>query len=274
MLELRLELQHGRPNVAVEEEQSRPEVDFGKAELGEQRAARVDVEERAAQQAARFLPAVEPAPHGDKRHLVIPFAAVRSRQPVEQCFAVVALGTLGRDEKVPWSLEFVVERLMPNDIDLLGSDQPPIGAVALGDRRRGERNLRHACRRKSKVGHGSSLVRLPYRSTPRSTLAQGSRRRSDVLSLTFTARLWPIPPRDINVPQDRDKSAKPRKPPRRHSTTLHIISNGNCPRWRAGNHGEIPLRIVSDLRQGDSTLVAHAAATVAHPAATEDAQCK
>src|SRR6185437_15335285 len=76
MLELRLELQHGRPNVAVEEEQSRPEVDFGEAELGEQRAARVDVEERAAQQAARFLPAVEPAPRRDERHLVIPFAAV------------------------------------------------------------------------------------------------------------------------------------------------------------------------------------------------------
>jgi hypothetical protein len=37
--------------------------------------------------------------------------------------------------------------------------------VALGDRRGGERNLRHACRRKSEVSHGPSLVRLPYQST-------------------------------------------------------------------------------------------------------------
>src|SRR5262249_49936527 len=45
MLELRLELQRGRPNVAVEEEQSGTEIDVGEAEIGEQRAAWVDVEE-------------------------------------------------------------------------------------------------------------------------------------------------------------------------------------------------------------------------------------
>jgi hypothetical protein len=81
------------------------------------------------------------------------------------------------------------------------------------------------------------------------------------------ARRRPIRPRDINIPQDRDKLAKPHKPPRRYSNTLCTISNGVCPRWRAGDHGEIPLRIVSDLRRADSTLVAHAAAT-------ESAQCQ
>src|SRR5215469_15744063 len=80
MLELRLELQRGRPNVAVEEEQSGPEVDLGKAELGEQRAGGIYIDERAAQQAARFLPAVEAAARRDERHLAIPLAAARPRQ--------------------------------------------------------------------------------------------------------------------------------------------------------------------------------------------------
>src|SRR5215469_8157634 len=79
MLELRLELQRGRPNVAVEEEQSWTEIDVGEAELGEQRAARVDVEERAAQQAARLLPAVEAVASRHERHLAIPLAAARPR---------------------------------------------------------------------------------------------------------------------------------------------------------------------------------------------------
>jgi len=54
---LRPELDSGIPEIAVEEEQARAKLDFGKAKVGlQQRAAWVDVERSAATQCTRFLP--------------------------------------------------------------------------------------------------------------------------------------------------------------------------------------------------------------------------
>src|SRR5215813_11459580 len=79
ILQLRLELEGGCPNVRIEKEQSWPEVDLGKAKFGQQRTQRVDVEEGAAQQGTRFLPAIEPVPRRNESHPPIPLATVRPR---------------------------------------------------------------------------------------------------------------------------------------------------------------------------------------------------
>jgi hypothetical protein len=50
----------------------------------------------------------------------------------------VPLGALGRDQQMPGPLEFVIELLMPNDLDLLELEQAPIGALTLGDGGRGD----------------------------------------------------------------------------------------------------------------------------------------
>ena len=74
MFQLRLELQGGCPKIRIEKEQPWPEVDLSKAQFGQQRTPRVDIEEGAAQQAARFLPAIEPVARRNESHLPIPLA--------------------------------------------------------------------------------------------------------------------------------------------------------------------------------------------------------
>src|SRR5262245_19335303 len=66
------ELGNGSPEIAVEKQQPRAKLDFGKAKVGlQQQAAWVDVEMSAATQRTRFLPTRKPASGGNKGHLAV-----------------------------------------------------------------------------------------------------------------------------------------------------------------------------------------------------------
>src|SRR5215813_10400101 len=126
---LRLQLESGGPEVAIEKEQVRPEFGCGEARLPlQQRAGRIDVEECDARQRARLLPAVEPVPRGNKGHPAVPRAQLRLWQSLDQRFPVVAFGPLGRDQQMTRRyFERVIERLMPDDIDVVSLDSVPSG---------------------------------------------------------------------------------------------------------------------------------------------------
>src|SRR5262249_18837567 len=106
--------------------------------ITQQWALGIDVKKRAAQQCTRLLPAVEPVAGGHESQLAAPLPTGRRRQSLNARFAVIALGTLGRDQQVLRSPEFIIERLTPNAVDLLRLNHAPIGALALNDRLGGD----------------------------------------------------------------------------------------------------------------------------------------
>jgi hypothetical protein len=53
------------------------------------------------------------------------------------------------------TLEFVTERLMANDVDLLGLDKSPVGALMLGDCGRSDREMRNGSGREIRATHES-----------------------------------------------------------------------------------------------------------------------
>src|SRR5262249_16349012 len=53
------------------------------------------------------------------------------------------------------TLEFIIERLMANDVDLFGSDKSPVGTLMLGDSGRSERETRNGSGRNIQASHDS-----------------------------------------------------------------------------------------------------------------------
>src|SRR6516164_8265554 len=77
ILQLRLQLQRSFPDIDIEKEQAWLEFDFGETKFGaEQRTQRVNVEECAASQGARLLPAIEPVSGRDEAHPAAPHPTI------------------------------------------------------------------------------------------------------------------------------------------------------------------------------------------------------
>ncbi len=117
-LRLRLELAGSLPQIAVEEVQLRLEHSLREAQLGiEQGSARIDIEIRDAGEIAGLLPARKSVAG---RHEAQPAGEPmqrRSRQALDECLAVLALGAFAHDQHVAARGEAVFVRLTPQDLD-------------------------------------------------------------------------------------------------------------------------------------------------------------
>lgn len=166
------------------------------------------------------------------------------------------LGALGCDQEMPGALEFIIERLMPDDLELLRVHQAPTGAVTPDDCGRADVHMRHAGHRVAKVTHGSCLhidplIRLRALLT---WLALLRARTSLTVTVVRDSVNGPKPQQTRDptrsmptIAQDRAKSAKASK------TCRQSIEYN--PRHRdAGVANEIARVIVSDLRRTNSPL--------------------
>src|ERR1700752_3515102 len=152
VLDHRLELESGLPEIAIVKEQARLEFDLVKPQRGiGERPARIDVEVGCTRQYARPLPSAEVVPGGNESQLVREIAQGRPRQAFNKGFPVIALGDFCRNEQVPWSPESILKRRGPPDLDRLPAKARPGRGTALGDLSRGnideparlKRGLRH-----------------------------------------------------------------------------------------------------------------------------------
>src|SRR6201988_4498394 len=138
VLDRRLELESGLPEIAIVKEQARLEFDLLKPQRGTGgRPARIDVEVGCPRQYARHLPSAEVVPGGNESQLVREIAQGRPRQAFNKGFPVIALGDFCRNEQVPWSPESILKRRVPHDLDRLPAKARPGRGTALGDLRRG-----------------------------------------------------------------------------------------------------------------------------------------
>src|ERR1700757_1438364 len=138
VLDHRLELESGLPEVAIVEEQARLEFDILKPERGiGERPTRIDVEVGCTRQYARPLPSAEVVPGGNESQLVREIAQGRPRQAFNEGLPIVALGDFCRNEQVPWSPKSVFKLRVPHDLDRLPAKARPGRGTALGDLRRG-----------------------------------------------------------------------------------------------------------------------------------------
>src|SRR5262245_29931329 len=72
------------------------------------------------------------------------------------------------------TLEFVTERLMANDVDLLGLYESPVSTLMLGDCGRSDREMRNGSGRGIQVSHESVSCRLIAIAPAASARSEGS----------------------------------------------------------------------------------------------------
>src|SRR6266851_1181551 len=152
----RLELLHGLPQRGIVEEEP-----WRQGRLREHGLARVDTEEGGAQQGARDLPLIEAGPGGNESELPAEIAQPRTRQALEEGLAGDARSALIGDEQMEGRAKFVLERLVPRHLDVLGAETPPCHGLAPDDvsgtqARRLERGFErggYGCARRRKDDH-------------------------------------------------------------------------------------------------------------------------
>src|SRR6266702_4568347 len=95
VIDHRLELESGLPEIPIVKEQARLEFDLLKPQRGiGERSARINVEVGCVRQCARSLPSVEVAPGGNESQLVSEIAQGRPRQAFNKGLPIVALRDL------------------------------------------------------------------------------------------------------------------------------------------------------------------------------------
>src|SRR6266436_2517591 len=116
VLDLRLELESGLPEIAIVKEQARLELDLAEPQRGiGEGPARIDVEIRCARQRARSLPSAEVMPGRYEGQLAREIAQGRPGQAFNKGLTVVALRELRSNEQVVGSPESIFERHVPHD---------------------------------------------------------------------------------------------------------------------------------------------------------------
>src|SRR6266436_9889735 len=118
VLDLRLELESGLPEIAIVKEQSRLEFDLLEPQCGiGEKPTRIDVEVCCTRQCARSLPSAEVMPGGNKSQLVREIAQGRPRQAFNKALTVVALRDFCGNEQMAGSSVSIRERRVPHELD-------------------------------------------------------------------------------------------------------------------------------------------------------------
>src|SRR5712664_2173629 len=106
VIDLRLELESGLPEIAIVKEQARLELDLAEPQRGiDERPARIDVEIGCARQRARFLPSAKSMPGRYEGQLAREIAQGRPWQVLDKGLTVVTLRELCSNEQVVGSPE-------------------------------------------------------------------------------------------------------------------------------------------------------------------------
>src|ERR1700682_496944 len=113
VLDLRLDLESGLPEIAIVKEQARLELDLAEPQRGiGERPAWIDVEISRTRQRARSLRSVEIMSSRNEGQLVRKIAQGRPGQPFNKGLSVVALRELGHNEQLAGSAESIFERIV------------------------------------------------------------------------------------------------------------------------------------------------------------------
>src|SRR5206468_7082283 len=126
------------PQVLVEEEKTRLELDFGKTQLGvDQRPTRIDIEISDPRQHPWLLPAEKPMAGRNEAQFAAEVPQGRRRQTFDQRFPVIARGAFTHDQQVMRRPDSVFERLVPDDLNGVRPDSVPCRDVTTCDVRWG-----------------------------------------------------------------------------------------------------------------------------------------
>src|SRR5882724_2571447 len=155
ILDQRLQLESGLPEISIVKEQARLELDLDEPQRGiGERPARIDVEIGCTRQRARSLPSAEVMPGRNEGQLVSEIAQGRPGQAFNKGLTIVALRELCSDEQMAASLESIFERRVLHDLDRFYIQAPPgLGMAPDNFRRRNVDNRArfkirmHPCRR-------------------------------------------------------------------------------------------------------------------------------
>src|SRR6266853_1111955 len=118
ILDQRLQLESGLPEISIVKEQARLELDLDEPQRGiGERPARIDVEIGCTRQRARSLPSAKVMPGRNEGQLVSEIAQGRPGQAFNKGLTIVALRELCSNEQMAASLESIFERRVPRDLN-------------------------------------------------------------------------------------------------------------------------------------------------------------
>jgi hypothetical protein len=134
ILDLRFQLERGLPDVVVEKEQPRSELDLREPQLrvGE-RGVGIDLEERAAREHPRILPAVKPVAGGNEAQPATELALGRALEAFHDGLTIFTLGALTCNQHVVGRLHATFEPVETRDFDDVSFDPIPRGVLSTHD---------------------------------------------------------------------------------------------------------------------------------------------
>src|SRR5882757_5049713 len=175
VLDLRLELESGLPEVAIVKEQARLELDLAEPQRGiGERSARIDIEKGYTRQHARSRPCAEFMPGRNEAQLVREIPQGRPGQAFNKRLAVVALPALYNNEQMAGSSESIFQRAVLHGQDPFYGQARPSRGMAPDDLRR--RNVDNRARfeiRRQSCRRAIFCDRMCGRRHTRSELIQG-----------------------------------------------------------------------------------------------------